>query len=164
MIRMLDWKRKLDTCSSNELFDLFRDTNRINIEPQLYAGNLLFERGFDLNKLIKVKLSLKESLQHAFDKKYHTNPRKIIRENVVSEITLRIILFVITAGMLVIAGKVINIELFGISIAQMYWIAFFQFLPLIRINKSNEKAIRISKEAEEKKDRLILQIEKELKF
>ena len=51
----MDWQNDLKLENDEKLFDIFSDTDRINIEPQIYAGNLLFERGYDLIKLSSAK-------------------------------------------------------------------------------------------------------------
>ena len=51
----MDWQNDLKLENDEKLFDIFSDTDRINIEPYIYAGNLLFVRGYDLIKLSSAK-------------------------------------------------------------------------------------------------------------
>lgn len=55
---IFDWRERLKRKSNQELLQLFSETQRVNIDPQIYAGNLLFERKYKIDLLKERKLEL----------------------------------------------------------------------------------------------------------
>ncbi len=162
----LNWKEDLKKESSTRLFEIFSEKNRINIEPQIFAGNLLFERKYDLKKLKTSKNELIQSIEDAFKKKQNTEPDKIKKENTIREISLRILLAAAIWGVFYNSHPItfnflsINIDNKIIAVT----LIFINFLPLFWLKKSNTKAIRKVEKEIEKKSSLIKKIEIELKF
>ncbi len=162
----LNWKDSFKEKRSNKLFEIFSEKNRINIEPQIFAGNLLFERKYELEKLKIAKKELIESIEDNFKKKYNLESKEIKKENVIKEIIFRTILSVI---IFVIFYKLnsISFSIFSININNKTFaiiLSLISFIPLFWIKKSNEEAIDKVQKAIEKKNNLIKKIETELMF
>jgi ABC-type multidrug transport system permease subunit len=85
-----NWKKKLEKESNQRLFELFSETERINIEPQIYSGNLLFDRDYDVNELRKSKYNLISSIEDSFGKKFTLDKKKNRKENIIRELTFRV--------------------------------------------------------------------------
>jgi hypothetical protein len=163
---LANWKEKLQKESNQRLFEIFSETERINIEPQIYCGNLLFDRNYDIGDLRKAKHNLINSIENSFKNRYTLDRKKNNRENTIRELTLRIILglIIITIfyfapefdfkfGNLIIGSKIIAFVLITLN-----------FLPLLRIKKSNEKSIKRAELENEKKNKQIVKINTELRF
>ena len=162
----LNWKDSFKEETSNRLFEIFSEKNRINIEPQIYAGNLLFERKYDLDKLKTAKNKLIESIEEAFKRKYNTDPKKIKKENLIREIILRTLFAIVVFGIFYNSSPM-NFNLFSLNMDNTtiaILLGLINFLPLFWLRKSNEKAIRKVEKEIEKKNNLIKKIETELKF
>ena len=162
----LNWKDRFKQENSNRLFEIFSEKNRINIEPQIFAGNLLFERNYDIESLKKTKNELIESIEDAFKRKYNTDPRIIKKENLVREIILRTLLAISIFGIFYNSSPM-SLNLISLTIGNKIIAIIFGlicFLPLFWLNKSNEKAIRKVKKESEKKKNMIKKIDTELRF
>jgi len=151
----LNWKDSFKEESNNRLFEVFSEKKRINSDPQIFAGNLLFERGCDL-----------ESIEEAFSKKHSTEPIKIRRENTIKEIAIRT-LFAIIAFSIFYNSGFMTFNPFTHSINHKTIAVFMglvSFMPLFWLKRSNEKAIKKVENEIEKKNNLIKKIDTELKF
>lgn len=162
----LNWKDSFKEENSNRLFEIFAEKTRINIEPQIFAGNILFERDFELEKLKSAKNDLIDSIEDAFNRKYNIDPLKIKKENVIREIILRTLLAIIVFALFYNSSTLtINIMSWNIDNKTIALIlGLTSFLPLLWLRKSNEKAIKKVEKETEKKDNLIKKIETELRF
>ncbi len=162
----LNWKDRFKNKNSNRLFEIFSEQKRINIEPQIFAGNILFDRNFDLESLKKVKQDLIDSIEESFHRKFNTDPKKIRKENIKKEIILRALLSIIIFAIFYNSVKMefsysfLNID--NISLA--YILAITSFLPLIWLKKSNDNAIKKVDKEIEKKNKMIQKINTDLKF
>ncbi|MBS2099517.1 hypothetical protein [Carboxylicivirga linearis] len=78
--------------SNKTLFELFSETNRINIEPQLYAGKLLYQRGYDSEKMDNAKKKLIVAIEEQFKQKYYKDEKKIAKETITRELFTRILI------------------------------------------------------------------------
>lgn len=162
----LNWKNSFKEENSNRLFEIFSEKNRINIEPQIFAGNILFERNYDLELLKNTKQELVDSIEIAFHNKYNTDHQKIIRENVVKNLVLRI-LFAVIIFALFYNSVEIKITYSFMTIDNKliaYFFGLISFLPLLWIKRSNRKAIEKVEKKTEKKENLIQKINTELRF
>ena len=162
----LNWKDSFKGENSNRLFEIFSEKNRINIKPQIFAGNLLFDRNYDLEKLKTAKNKLIESIEDAFKRKYNTDPKKIRKENLIREIILRTLLAIIVFGIFYNSSQM-TFNLFSLNMDNKtiaIILGLTSFLPLFWLKKSNNKAIKKVEKEIEKKDNLIKKIETELKF
>ncbi|KAF0202161.1 MAG: hypothetical protein FD170_2132 [Bacteroidetes bacterium] len=162
----LNWKDRLKDESNHRLFELFSEKKRINIDPQIFAGNLLFERKYDLELLKNTKKELIESINDAFKRKYNTEPQKIKKENIIKELVMRTIFALAVFGIiinsneikfefesLIIDNKIIAIIMGALS-----------FIPLIWLKKSNENTIKKVERESLKKNNMINKINSELRF
>jgi hypothetical protein len=162
----MDWQNDLKLENDEKLFDIFSDTDRINIEPQIYAGNLLFERGYDLIKLSSAKKRLIDSIELCFQRKYTLDPIKNRKENIIRELVLKSI---IAAILLFIASFTPEFEYnIGNIIINNKLVAYFivvsTFVPLLWIKKSNQASMRKAVQEQEIKDLKINKINTELRF
>ncbi|MCG8582407.1 MAG: hypothetical protein MI866_20955, partial [Bacteroidales bacterium] len=82
---MINWRARLDKKPDKTLFELYSETNRINIEPQLYAGNLLHERGYNADKLNQAKTALINAIEEQYKRKYYKKQKNIAKEVVFRE-------------------------------------------------------------------------------
>ncbi len=162
----LNWKDSLKEENSERLFEIFSQTKRINIEPQIFAGNLLFERQYKLEKLKIVKHELIASIEEAFNRRYNTEPSQIKQEHTIKEIFFRTLLAIIIFGVFynvsAIHVNILSIHIDNTTIAVLLGLTVF--VPLLWLKKSHAKAIKKVEEAREKKDNLIKKIETELRF
>ncbi len=94
-LKLFDYKQKLQKESTDNLFSLYTQKKRINLKPQIYAGQLLFNRGYDRAALIKTKEELIAALMLAFDNKYELDPKKRRIEIKRNIIRLAIIKFIV---------------------------------------------------------------------
>jgi len=161
-----NWKEKLEKENNQRLFEIFSEKERVNLEPQIYSGNLLYDRNYDISELRKVKNCLVISLEDSFKNRYTLDRKKNKRENIIRELSLRILFAILMFSILHFAPEFeYNI---GSLTLNMQIIAFtlilFNFLPLIWIKKSNEKSIRKAEAENEKKNELITKINTELRF
>ncbi|RLD66027.1 MAG: hypothetical protein DRI84_05690 [Bacteroidetes bacterium] len=162
----LNWKDSFKEESNNRLFEIFSEKNRINIDPQIFAGNLLFERKYDLELLKTAKKELIESIEDAFIRKYNTEPKKIRKENLVRELVLRTLLAIIVFGIFYNSSP-LSFNLFSLTIDNKtiaLILGLASFLPLFWLKKSNEKAIEKVEKEKEKKINLTQKINTELRF
>lgn len=102
----LNWKDRLKDESNHRLFELFSEKKRINIDPQIFAGNLLFERKYDLELLKNTKKELIESIDDAFKRKYNTEPHKIKKENIIKELVIRTLLALAVFGIILNSNEI----------------------------------------------------------
>jgi len=162
----LNWKDRFKQENSNRLFKIFSEKNRINIDPQIFAGNLLFERKYELEKLKIAKNELIESIEDAFKRKYNTEPKKIRKENSIREIILRTLLALVVFGIFYnsspMSFNVFSLSIDNLTVALIFGLA--SFLPLFWLKKSNEKAIKKVEKETIKKNNLIKKINTELRF
>ncbi|MBS2101154.1 hypothetical protein [Carboxylicivirga linearis] len=163
---MLNWKENLNKESKSVLFDLFSETNRINLEPQLYAGNLLFEKKYDIESLIKAKTNLIEAIEKSFTRKYHQDPKKIAKETIIRELFFRFLLTIIIV-LTFLQGIEFHYELLNLRIDNriIAWLlGLINLIPLIWIKTTIRKALSKVKKELTKKDNMIEQINTTLKF
>jgi hypothetical protein len=162
----LNWKDSFKEENSNRLFEIFSEKKRINIDPQIFAGNLLFERKYDLEKLKTAKNKLIEAIEDAFKRKYNTDPKKIRKETLIREIILRTLLAICVFGIFYnsspMSFDVFSLHVDNKTIALILGLA--NFLPLFWLKESNEKAIKKVEMESEKKNNLIKKINAELRF
>lgn len=102
----LNWKDRLKDESNHRLFELFSEKKRINIDPQIFAGNLLFERKYDLELLKNTKKELIESIDDAFKRKYNTEPHQIKKENIIKELVIRTLLALAVFGIILNSNEI----------------------------------------------------------
>ncbi len=138
----LNWKEDLKKESNNILFEIFSEKNRINIEPQIFAGNLLFERKYDLKKLKIAKKELVLSIESTFKRKHNTDPNKIKKENTIRKIFLQVFLAIVIWRIFYnsspITLKILSINIDNKIIAVT--LIFINFLPLFWLKKSNTES------------------------
>jgi len=161
-----NWKDSFKEESSNRLFEIFSEMNRINIEPQIFAGNLLFERKYELEKLKITKNELIDSIEYSFNRKYNTDPKKIRKENVIREIIFRAFMAIIAFAIFYFTSP-ITFSIFSLNIDNKtiaIVLGLTSFLPILWLKKSNERAIKKVEKETEKKNYLIKKINTELKF
>ncbi|WP_321299771.1 hypothetical protein [Marinifilum fragile] len=162
--RILDWKKKLNKKSNTELLDLFRESNRINIDPQIYAGNLLFERGYNPTELLRIKDDLKDAIEAAFEKMHGKSHSEIVRENVIRQITY----CTMSAVLLTFSYSKQTIfkfdDLIDSNFTAYAILICLSFFPLLFIKRSNQKAIQKYQKSLQEKQELISKIDRELKF
>lgn len=162
----LNWKNSFKDESSSRLFEIFSENKRINIEPQIFAGNLLFDRNYDIESLKKTKIELIESIEEAFKRKYNTEPKKIRKENVIKEFFLRTVLALIVFGIFYNSSEIkfnlLSLTIDNKTIALILGIT--SFLPLFWLKKSNDRAIKKVEKETEKKNNLTQKIKTGLKF
>lgn len=161
-----NWKNRFSNENSERLFEIFAEKSRINIEPQIFAGNLLFERNYDVEKLLQAKAELLKSIETTFLLKFGSDTKKIIRENILREILLRTILavgffsiyFFFIKQNIAISSFVINYTTVAVVLGALH------LIPLFWIKKSNKNALLKVQKEEEKMNLLIQKINSELKF
>lgn len=159
---ILNWQEKLSKESNSVLFELFSETDRLNIEPQIYAGNLLYQRGFDPEKLRAAKARLINSIENEFLKKYSTDPNQIKRENTFREVIIRTLIALV---LFFLIYHLIEFEFWGIDNKTLaYLIAALNLSPLLYLKNMNERAIQYVQKQLEKKNQLINKINTELLF
>lgn len=162
----LNWKDRLKDESNHRLFELFSEKKRINIDPQIFAGNLLFERKYDLELLKNTKKELIESINDAFKRKYNTEPQKIKKENIIKELVMRTIFALAVFGIIInsneikfeFASLIIDNKIIAIIMGAL------SFIPLIWLKKSNENTIKKVERESLKKNNMINKINSELRF
>lgn len=162
----LKWKESFKEKSNGRLLEIFSTKKRINIDPQIFAGNLLFDRNFDLETLKSIKKELIKSIEEDFIRKYNTDPKKIKRENLIREIILRTLLAIFVFGIFYYSKpmtfKLFNLNIDNKTIAVI--LGLFNFIPLFWLKKSHEKAIKKVEKDKEKKNNLIKKLNRELKY
>jgi hypothetical protein len=155
------WRKNLQKKTNKELVSLFSDTNRMNIDPQIYAGLLLKERKYDVDELIRIKESLIDALTDKFDKKFGKTDDEIKRENLFKEIFHRVV-----AGIFIMES--VRLFISDLNIPYKDIIPYFAFLlcltPLLSLKKTNEKAINQVNKKREELNRLIDKLNRELTF
>ncbi|RKE03671.1 hypothetical protein [Marinifilum flexuosum] len=162
--RILDWKKKLNKRSNTELLDLFRESNRINIDPQIYAGNLLFERGYNSAELLRIKNDLKNAIEVAFEKMHGKSHSEIVRENVIRELFYCTMLAVLLTFGYSKQGFIKFDDLFESNIPVYVVLICISFLRMLFIKRSNQKAIQKYQKSLQEKQELVAKINRELKF
>lgn len=161
----LNYKENLKRESNSVLFKLFSERKRINVEPQLYAGNLLFERNYRLEELKSSKEDLLIEIEEAFNRKFDTNPQKLIRENTVKEILLMLMSAIVILGPNTLINKIIYQQVMGVSTVYIpYIMAVACFIPLFWLKKRNQKAVKKMERKKVEKNLLLTKIKTELKF
>jgi len=166
-IENINWKYSLEKKSDITLFELFSEKTRINIDPQIDAGNLLFDRNYDIESLKKAKLELITSIEDAFQRRYKTDPKKIKRENIAAQITLRISLSIMLIFLFFLKSKLSTFSKSSLTLHSTTFILILSvanLLPLFWLGKSNKKALENVKKEIEKKKNLIEKINTQLKF
>ena len=134
---IFNWRERLKKMSNQELLQLFSETQRINIDPQLYAGNLLYARNYKIDLLKERKVELIKAVQVAFKNRYHTDPRKIKRENTIREIVIRGFLALMT---FISLDYLMHKDGLIIGIPNSYYgflLAALQLFPLLRLKRSH---------------------------
>jgi hypothetical protein len=162
----LNWKDRLKDESNHRLFELFSEKKRINIDPQIFAGNLLFERKYDLELLKNTKKELIESIDDAFKRKYNTEPHQIKKENIIKELVIRTLLALAVFGIILNSNE-IRFEFASLTIDNIIIaiiLGALSFIPLIWLKKSNENAIKKVEKESLKKNNMINKINSELRF
>ncbi|WP_321280303.1 hypothetical protein [Marinifilum fragile] len=161
---MLNWRNNLNKKSNKELLDLFQECKRINIDPQIYAGNLLFERGYNAVELVRIKNTLKDTINAAFLKKHGKNHSEIIKENVIREFFYCTMLAVLLTFGYSRQGFIKLDDLFDSNILVYVILVCISFLRMLFIKRGNQKAIQKFQKSLNEKQELISKIERELKF
>ncbi|PXY00686.1 hypothetical protein DF185_12300 [Marinifilum breve] len=162
--RILDWKKKLNKRSNTELLALFQESNRINIDPQIYAGNLLFERGYNPTELLRIKNDLKNAIEAAFEKMHGKSYSEIVRENVIRELFYCTMLAVLLTLGYSRQGFLEFDDLFESNIPVYVVLVCISFLRMLFIKRSNQIAIQKYQKSLQEKQELISRIDRELKF
>jgi len=161
---MFSWKENLNKRSNRELLSLFKETKRINIDPQIYAGNLLHDRGYDLFELQKIKSNLKLVTSTAFENKQGKNYSEVIKENIIRQLfacTMIAAILVLPHFRFVSPN---GISLPDEKIVRCIILTCLAYSPLLFIKKSNKRAVqKFEKDLQKKKD-LLSKIDRELKF
>jgi hypothetical protein len=161
---MLNWRNNLNKKSNKELLDLFQECKRINIDPQIYAGNLLFERGYNAVELVRIKNTLKDTINAVFLKKHGKNHSEIIKENVIREFFYCTILAVLLTFGYSRQGFIKFDDLFESNIRVYVILVCISFLRMLFIKRGNQKAIQKFQKSLNEKQELISKIDRELKF
>jgi len=163
---MINWRARLEKKSNTTLFELFSETYRINIEPQLYAGKLLYERGYDFDKLNQAKTKLIDALEEQFKRKYYKDEKNIAKETVIRELFIRIFISALVFYSFYTSSD-IQFEQIGIRIdgkIAAWTLALVNLVPFLWIKKTIKKSIDKVQSELEKKDLVIQRIRTELKF
>ncbi len=163
---MTNWRTRLDKKSNATLFELFSETMRINIEPQLYAGKLLHERGYDSDKLNDAKAKIINALEEQFNYKYYKDKKKIAKETIIRELLIKIIISALVFYSFYYSSDIILKQPEIIIDAKLaaWTLALCNFIPFLWIKKTIKKSIDKVQSELEKKDLIIQRIETELKF
>jgi hypothetical protein len=160
------WQKQFRKFNNERLFEIFSEKQNFNLEPQLYAGNLLFDRNYDLEKLQRAKSELIAFLEEAFLRKFDVDPKVIKRKNTIYQL-FWILLSAILIFQLTITETDMEFYLLGIRFdhADISIIMLVLcFIPLLWIRKKNKHAINHVRMREQKKNYIIDRIKKELKF
>ncbi|MCT4638717.1 MAG: hypothetical protein N4A72_13540 [Bacteroidales bacterium] len=157
----LNWQERLKDKSNKELITLFSETDRINIEPQLCAGNLLYTRDYKTEELRTIKEKLKQTIEQNFNNRYYTNPKHIITENIVKIIVLNLMFIGFALFASVIVSEIVKYYLYPWAIIL---VSVLVIVKLLFIKRSNRRAIKKVERARANKDELIKHIENELRF
>lgn len=163
---MYDWKDNLNKKTNRELFELFSETNRINLKPQLYVGNILFDRGYKVDALIQVKSELIKSIEVTFAKKYSLDPKKIAQRTVSTELFLRLLSACAVFFIFYLRSES-NTDILNITLntkVMAYILGILSFLPLLWIKKTIRKATEKAHQKQAEKDKSIAVINTVLKF
>ncbi|WP_321517082.1 hypothetical protein [Marinifilum fragile] len=161
---MLNWRNNLNKKSNKELLDLYQECKRINIDPQIYAGNLLFERGYNPTELVRIKNDLKNAIEAAFEKMHGKSHSEIVKENVIREFFYCTILAVLLTFGYSRQGFIKFDDLFESNILVYVILVCISFLRMLFIKRSNQKAIQKFQKSLNEKQELISKIDRELKF
>lgn len=161
---MLNWRNNLNKKSNKELLDLYQECKRINIDPQIYAGNLLFERGYNPTELVRIKNDLKNDFSHAFEKMHGKSHSEIVKENVIREFFYCTILAVLLTFGYSRQSFIKFDDLFDSNILVYVILVCISFLRMLFIKRSNQKAIQKFQKSLNEKQELISKIDRELKF
>lgn len=163
---MFIWKIKLLKKSNTTLFELFSETNRINIEPQLYAGKILYDRGFDREKLNNAKTKLIDALDEQFARKNYQDDKNIARETILKELFIRLLISVLVFYSFYTSSD-IQFEQLEIRIDSKlaaWTLALVNLIPFFWIKKTIRKAIDKVQQEFKDKDLIIERINSDLKF
>lgn len=161
---MLNWRNNLNKKSNKELLDLYQECKRINIDPQIYAGNLLFERGYNPTELVRIKNKLKDTINAAFEKMHGKSHSEIVKENVIREFFYCTILAVLLTFGYSRQSFIKFDDLFESNILVYVILVCISFLRMLFIKRSNQKAIQKFQKSLNEKQELISKIDRELKF
>ena len=163
---LANWKEKLNKESNERLFEIFSETDRINIEPQIYCGNLLFDREYDISVLRNAKKNIISSIEKRFKDKYTLDPEKNTRENTIRELILRIIIALMIFLIFYLAPEFgfsfSNLNISSNAIAVL--LIILNFLPLLWIRKTSIKSMKKAELENEKKNSILAKINTELRF
>ena len=89
---IFDWKERLKKESDKRVFELYSETDRLNIDPQIFAGNLLFDRGYDVSKLQEVRQTLISTIEKNYSGKFPSDENRIRKNNTMNQIIIRLFL------------------------------------------------------------------------
>lgn len=148
------------------LFEIFSEKIRINPIPQIFAGNLLYDRGFNKESLVNAKNELIETIEDTFNKIHNQVPRKIKTQNVLVKVLIAVLLFSLAYRFLFSSDSE-KVSLIYYSVDRyivMIFIGTCLLMPFLWIRKSNQRAIKKVENEVEKKNNLIRKINTELKF
>jgi hypothetical protein len=160
------WQQHFREMNNKQLFEIYSEKQNFNLEPQLYAGNLLFDRNYDLEKLLDAKRELIESLEEAFLQKYDVDPKVIKRKNTIYQLFWMLISAIMIWHSTIFI-KNLEFHLLGIRLGQVETIgimAIVSFGPLLWLRKRNRQAINNVRIKEKEKNYIIERIKKELNF
>ncbi|KAF5033617.1 hypothetical protein DSECCO2_604850 [anaerobic digester metagenome] len=163
---IFDWKERIIKECDQSIFELYSETERLNIDPQIFAGNLLFDRGYDVVKLQEVRQRLISTIEDNYSKKFPSDENLIRKENTIRQIFIRLFL---SAGNFLIFYFLFDfeykIEKFSLDNENSaYFFAVIHLIPLFWLKSSNRKAIRKARKEFEYKNRQIQKLRTELKF
>ncbi|WP_289056097.1 hypothetical protein [Carboxylicivirga marina] len=156
--QFLDWKKRLEEKTDRELIKLYSETDRINLEPQIYAGQILIRRNYNKTELKRIKDTLIQSIKEKSERKYGKNESEIKRENTIKLIFFRIIggigFFLGLKALLTLGHLFPDFQFREL----MPYIGFtLSFAPLLNLKKLNEAEIS---NIDKKKLKFVADIEK----
>ena len=138
-----DWRRKLKKKTNEELLSLYSETVRVNLEPQIVAGQILNSRNYDKKELIRIKENLIIALREQFERKYGKTESEMMRDIILKEIFIKTFM-----GVMLFVSLKIGIDL-GLFLSEFefrdmvpYVGLILSLVPLLNYKKSNERAIR----------------------
>lgn len=163
---IFNWKERLKKESDQSIFELYSETERLNIDPQIFAGNLLFERGYDVEKLQEARQMLINTIEENYSAKVPSDENLIARENTKRQIFIRLFLsagnFLIFFFLFDFKYRIEKISIDNENSA--YFFAVLHLIPLCWVKFSNRKALRKARKEFENKNRQIQKLQTELKF
>ncbi len=163
IMNKIDWKRNLEKKSNKELLQLFSETQRINLEPQIFAGQILKSRNYSTQELLEIKNKLISKLRVQFETKYGKNDAEIKRENYLKQLFYRILMGLFVWFFLYRIILTSNLFLdFSYRSVIPYLGGIFCLIPLMNVRKTHREAIEFVNDKRVKLEEDIEKLNQEL--